>query len=584
MQTQRCRAGRAQPWAAHVRLGTLALLAAASGLLAFAAAAVASPAVAHPTVATIVHMRSLASRPESGRQRAGKAPRIATQPTPAYAAPGTEVRFAATATGSPKPTVQWQISTDHGARWRNIRGARGRSLSLTAVLAKDGDRFRAVFKNRYGKANTRGAALTVVAGYAKPVIQTEPQSLTAVLGTEASFTAAAAGDPTPTVQWQLSDNGGTTWSDVPGATQTTLALTTSAAMNGYDYRAVFTNVLGSVDTTAATLTVATGSVPAITEQPQSEDVGSGSTVSLTAAASGSPAPSVQWQVSVNHGASWSNISGATATTYAFTAAASQNLNEYQAVFTNELGSASTEPAIVGVGYVLTSNWSGYASVLNDTQYSAVSGSWTVPNVNCTQASNSSSSQWVGIDGATSDTVEQVGTYSDCAGPSGTTPTYGAWYEMLGDNAVSGGAQVNVTTMTPADTISAGDVITASVSVNGSDQWTLTIADSTSPRMWSFTAPLITWSAPAESSAEWIVERPETCTGNNQCSLTSLADFGTAAFTNASATAGGTSQTIGELDSAPIEMIRSDADSTLLAGPPTLNVPATGFSVPWVGSS
>jgi len=520
-----------------------------------------------------VRLRSVASRRESQHKPAGKAPRITAQPTPAYAAPGTAVRFAAAATGSPKPTVQWQISTDHGARWRNIHGARGRAFSFVAVAHQDDDRFRAVFKNRHGKAHTHGALLTVVAGYAKPLIQMEPQSTTVVLGAEASFSAAAAGDPTPTVQWQLSQNAGTTWSDLTGATQTTLTFNTTATMTGYEYRAVFTNVLGSTDTTVATLTI---SGPVITGQPQSEDVasvGSGYPVSFTAAASGSPPPSVQWQVSVNHGVSWSDIPGATATTYSFSAFASQNLNEYQAVFSNSLGTATTEPAILGVGYALTSNWSGYAAV-GGGPYTSVSGAWRVPSVNCTQTSNSSSSQWVGIDGASSDTVEQVGTYSDCAGASGTPQTYGAWYEMLGDEAVNGGAQVNIADSTPGDTIAAGDTITASVSVS-SDQWTLTIDDSNWTRPFS---TVIQWSAPAEASAEWIVERPETC--GSQCTLTPLAAFGTAMFT--SATADSASGLISATQSTPIEMIRSDTDSTLLAGPPA---PAgSGFSDSWDASS
>jgi hypothetical protein len=579
MKIPRCRAGRPQPWSAGPPVRPLALLAAASGLLALSTAAGARPTGAHRTAVPIVSVRSVASRREAQRTSAGQAPRISAQPTPVYAAPGTAVRFAATATGSPRPTVHWQISTDHGASWRNIDGARKSSFSFIAAVHQDDDRFRAVFKNRHGTAHTSGVLLTVVAGYAEPLIQTEPQGTTVVLGAEASFTAAAAGDPTPAVQWQLSADGGTTWSNLTGATQTTLTFATTATMNGYKYRAVFTNVLGAIDTTAATLTI---SGPVITGQPQSEDVGTGYPVSFAAAASGLPAPSVQWQVSVNHGVSWSNIPGATATTYSFDAAANQNLNEYQAVFSNSLGTATTEPAILGVGYALTSNWSGYASVLANTQYTAVSGSWVVPSVNatCAQTSNSSSSQWVGIDGASSTTVEQTGTYSDCAGPGGTTPTYGAWYEMLGDAAVSGGAEVNVTTITPSDTIEPGDTMTASVSVNGNDQWALTIADSTSPRVWSFTeTPLITWSAPAEASAEWIVERPETCIGED-CTLTSLADFGTAAFTTASAAS--TSGSIEAAQSTPIEMIRSGTDSTLLAGPPTLA--GSGFNVPWVANS
>jgi hypothetical protein len=92
---------------------------------------------------------------------------------------------------------------------------------------------------------------------------------------------------------------------------------------------------------------------------------------------------------------------------------------------------------------------------------------------------------------------------------------------------------------------------------------------------------IQWNTPEQASAEWIVERPETCTANNQCSFTSLADFGTAAaFTAASADS--TAGLIQASQSTPIEMIRSDTDSTPLAGPPSVTM--TGFSVPWQASS
>ena len=72
-----------------------------------------------------------------------------------------------------------------------------------------------------------------------------------------SFDAAASGFPAPTVQWQLSTDGGTTFSPVPGATSTTLTLTTTTlGENGYEYEAVFTNGAGPAATSdPAVLTV-----------------------------------------------------------------------------------------------------------------------------------------------------------------------------------------------------------------------------------------------------------------------------------------------------------------------------------------
>jgi hypothetical protein len=89
-----------------------------------------------------------------------------------------------------------------------------------------------------------------------PAVTLQPSSVTAVAGTSVSFTAAATGSPTPTVQWQVSSNGGATWTNIAGATSATLTFT-AATNNAKQYRAVFTNPAGSATTNTATLTVTT---------------------------------------------------------------------------------------------------------------------------------------------------------------------------------------------------------------------------------------------------------------------------------------------------------------------------------------
>ena len=135
-----------------------------------------------------------------------------------------------------------------------------------------------------------------------------PSSVTVNAGRTATFTAAATGSPAPTVQWQLSSDGGNTFSNISGATSTTLTVSsTTASQNGYVYHAVFTNNVGSVTTANATLTV--DYAPTVGTAPSSQTVTSGQSVTFTAAATGNPTPSVQWQVSTNNGSSYSNISG-----------------------------------------------------------------------------------------------------------------------------------------------------------------------------------------------------------------------------------------------------------------------------------
>ncbi len=206
----------------------------------------------------------------------------------------------------------------------------------------------AVFTNSVGSATSSPATLTTNAA---PVVSTQPASVTVNAGQSATFTAAANGVPAPTVQWQVSTNGGSTYTNVSGATSGTLTVSgTTASQNGSLYRAVFTNTAGSTDTTAATLTV--DYAPTVTTQPANASVISGATATFTVAASGNPAPTVQWQVSTNSGSTWTNdTTDAGNTTDTLTVAStttSESGYQYRAVLTNSVGSATSNAATLTV--------------------------------------------------------------------------------------------------------------------------------------------------------------------------------------------------------------------------------------------
>jgi hypothetical protein len=243
--------------------------------------------------------------------------------------------------------VQWQVSTNHGATFVNIPGATSTTYSFTTSSGQNGNQYRAVFTNSTGSPVTSAATLTVTAPVVAPVIVTNPMSQTIVAGHGVTFTASATGTPAPTVQWQVSTNHGGTFSNIPGATSTTLSFTTSVGENGDQYRAVFTNSAGHPNTSAATLTVT--AAPVVTTNPLSQTIAAGHMVTFSAAASGSPAPTVQWQVSTNNGGTFVNIPGATSTSYSFTVTAGENGYLYRAVFTNSTGHATTSNAKLTVG-------------------------------------------------------------------------------------------------------------------------------------------------------------------------------------------------------------------------------------------
>ena len=310
--------------------------------------------------------------------------------------------------------------------------------------------------------------------------------------------------------------------------------------------------------------------PVVTQSPTSETVTVGNTASFSASASGTPTPTVQWWVSTNGGATWSEISGAVSTTYSFTATQSENANQYEAIFTNSVSSATTAAATLTVSPApaQSSNWSGYADV--NATFKAVSAHWTVPTVTCQGRASTYSAQWVGIDGYSSSTVEQDGTEADCLSGSAS---YDAWYELYGDSAVNSGDEVELSPST--NPITPGDVISASVSVVGTS-WTLALTDTSSKHTgWSFST-VVSFSGAAQSSAEWVVERPEVC--SRSCSLTTLSNFGSVAFTQASTTL--TSGTVGTISSNADSLIEMVNGSTVLALPGALDPAGDSFTDTW----
>jgi hypothetical protein len=151
----------------------------------------------------------------------------------------------------------------------------------------------------------------------------------------------------------------------------------------------------------------------------------------------------------------------------------------------------------------SNNWSGYVvqgaanpeSVLPATTFSSVSAAWTQPVVDCTVA-NARVSIWVGIDGWSSPTVEQVGTEAVC-GAAVAPEYYKAWWEMYAGSHSAGKLVFD---------ISPGDRIEASVTYSGSD-YIMSLVDRTSGQRFTTEQtcdPSVTCN---RSSAEWIVERP-----------------------------------------------------------------------------
>ena len=203
-----------------------------------------------------------------------------------------------------------------------------------------------------------------------------------------------------------------------------------------------------------------------------------------------------------------------------------------------------------IDHSTSSNWSGYA-VSGFGPYTSVSSSWTQPAVDCARTPTAWSAFWVGLDGDTTNTVEQTGTEADCSKGSAV---YYAWYEMYPKYPFN-----------YADRVSAGDSFSAAVTYSGSGYFKLTLSDTT--RGWSHTTTQRLKSAKL-GSAEAIAEAPSGSGG-----VLPLADFGTAAFSGATANGSLLTSSTPGLD--PITMA---SGGTVKAAPSPIS--SGGFSDTW----
>ena len=193
----------------------------------------------------------------------------------------------------------------------------------------------------------RTIAVTAPQGVAPQIVQ-QPEDLTVrPLGDSAVFSAPVLGNPQPIAQWQVSSDGGGSWSDLPTKLGATLVVRPEDAVDGDRYRVTFSNQFGSVTSRVATLAV--GNAPVVTLHPTDRTNESLVTpsFSFTAAADGIPAPSVQWEESTDSGRTWADLPGETSTTLTRIGAGIDGAL-YRARFSNNAGTVRSNPAEVFV--------------------------------------------------------------------------------------------------------------------------------------------------------------------------------------------------------------------------------------------
>jgi hypothetical protein len=213
----------------------------------------------------------------------------------------------------------------------------------------------------------------------------------------------------------------------------------------------------------------------------------------------------------------------------------------------------------------STNWCGYVAATNlaspaANSVSAVYGSWIVPSI--VASSNSSYvAYWIGIDGYTSPSVEQIGTSHNYINGA---PQHYAWFEMYPNASFS----INNFPVTP------GDVISTSIQYTGNGVFEMRIKNDTKNVATLVPTSYTTSTTAKRSSAEWIIEAPYLN------SILPLADFIMAYVWGCSATINNVTGVIGKSEWQNTSLIMVTSSGATKAQASTLLQDQGSFFVTW----
>jgi autotransporter-associated beta strand protein len=250
-------------------------------------------------------------------------PIITSEPASLTVNLGSPASFSVVAYGT-SPQYQW---------YKNgigIIGANASTYAIASAADSDVAGYTVVVTNIYGTATSAPpATLTVID---PPVITSQPQSRTNNAGTTATFTVGYTGTA-PGFQWYKGLTA------IGGATTATLTLANVQDADAASYSVVLTNIIGTVTSSNATLTVI--DAPVITGQPQSRTNNAGTTATFTVSYNGT-APSFQWYKGV------AAIGGATTATLTLANVQDVDAASYSVVLTNAAGTVTSSNATLTV--------------------------------------------------------------------------------------------------------------------------------------------------------------------------------------------------------------------------------------------
>lgn len=224
-------------------------------------------------------------------------------------------------------------------RWYKGEGLVGQDPAGPELVFADADasiagEYYLEVENAFGIDRSATVQVAVTSGDVAPTIQQHPAPANAVAGGTVTLTVSANGTAPLSYDWMKNGNS----LGLPSSNELVLSNVQLDATGDYSVRVW--NALDSVDSDPARVEI--WSIPQITQQPQDVLADGGQTVVLEVAATGVPAPTIQWY---KDGA---QLGGRTGPVLQLVDINGSNAGVYHAVASNSAGTAPSEPAKVNV--------------------------------------------------------------------------------------------------------------------------------------------------------------------------------------------------------------------------------------------
>ena len=203
-------------------------------------------------------------------------------------------------------TYQWQTLNSNW-EWENIKGATSSLYTIKNCKANlNNTKYRCVISNVCDGISVTSKEVTLTEN--KTITSASLHTVQSTINNGGYAYLKASHDASePTFKWYVSTDYGTTYTEIEGATSSTLEFPVDSSMNRYLYKCAVTSKNGTIVETTPSVLLVSDSAITISKDIADKVVSKGETATFEVVATAESNLTYQWQVSSDKGTTWSNL-------------------------------------------------------------------------------------------------------------------------------------------------------------------------------------------------------------------------------------------------------------------------------------